>query len=62
MTDNISKNIKSLEILIKELKKDIKYPNERNEILRKIYKIIGVTQSRPYLKSHKIDNSIDITK
>ena len=58
--DNIIEGPKKKKI---EKKKDIKYPTQRNEVLRKVYEIIGVSQTKPYFRSHEIDfsdgNSVD---
>ena len=43
-----------------EKKKNKKYPNERNDVLMKIYDIIGVSDTKPYFRSHEIDNSDEI--
>jgi hypothetical protein len=55
--DNIIEGPKKKKI---EKKKDIKYPTQRNEVLKKIYEIIGVSQIKPYFRSHEIDFSDDI--
>jgi hypothetical protein len=43
-----------------EKKKDVKYPLQRNEVLKKIYNIIGVSQNKPYFRSHEVDISEEI--
>ena len=66
--NNINTNIENtIESIIEEpkkkkieKKKDIKYPIQRNEVLKKIYDIIGVSQKKPYFRSHEIDFSNDI--
>ena len=55
--DNIIEGPKKKKI---EKKKDIKYPTQRNEVLRKVYEIIGVSQTKPYFRSHEIDFSDEI--
>jgi hypothetical protein len=67
MTENIIENAEIKEILNTDVskkklekKKHIKYPKQRNEILKQIYEIIGVSLSKPYFKSHEIDNSLEI--
>jgi hypothetical protein len=55
--DNIIEGPKKKKI---EKKKDMKYPTQRNEVLKKVYEIIGVSQTKPYFRSHEIDFSDDI--
>ena len=55
--DNIIEGLKKKKI---EKKKNIKYPTQRNEVLGKVYEIIGVSQTKPYFRSHEIDFSDDI--
>ena len=45
-----------------EKKKDVKYPVQRQEILKKVYEIIGVSPTKPYFKTHEIDLSEEIAQ
>ena len=40
-----------------EKNKNKKYPNERKKVLEKVFNIIGVSESKPYFRSHEIDYS-----
>ena len=43
-----------------EKKKDVKYPNQRNDVLKRLYQIIGVSPTKPYFRSHEVDFSDEI--
>ncbi len=38
-------------------KKDVKFPTQRNDVLKRVFEIIGASQTKPYFKSHEIDSS-----
>jgi len=57
---NIEINIEETSKKKIEKKKDVKYPNQRNDVLKRLYQIIGVSPTKPYFRSYEIDFSEEI--